>query len=90
MIAQISGISFGFAVKFAVRFVLLEIETEGIILGGGFIRIASVSGELLVASGDSVFLAVERKVSIGENLLGDAIDPPIHEIKVMRAFVHEQ
>ena len=62
---------------------------EGI-AGDRMAVIARVSGERGVAARHGILPAVEQQPAVRDDLCGNAVDPPVHEIEVMRRLVHEQ
>ncbi len=89
-ITQIPRLFFRFVVDFAKIGAFRQIEAKGIIGGLRLPGISGVANAAFISSRQGILLAVKGQVSISKNLLRDSIKPPVDQIKMVGAFVHEQ
>ena len=90
LVAQVARVGLARQIELAERLTLRQVEAKRVILGLGRTGITRVTGEFFITPVDGILFAIEHQVTVGKYLLRNGVEPPVHQIKMVRAFVNQQ
>ena len=90
LVTHIARIGLARQIELAEGFALGQVQAKRVVLGLWHAGVARIARELFIAALHGVVLAVEHQIAIGKYLLGNGVQPPVHQVKMVRAFVDQQ